>query len=111
MCFVVIQRDFGEKREQFVPVGISTVRWKTFPAKTMKISSTRNSAILMMSSSEYLFLESECSFTEHVFRGLIPNICKFGYRFENEGISDNTSESFLFSDEVRLCKAGQNRKT
>ena len=39
---------------------------KTFPAKTTKILSTRNSSILMMSSSEYLCLESECSFTKYV---------------------------------------------
>ena len=35
-------------------------------AKTTKILLTRNSSILMMSSSEYLFLESECSFTKYV---------------------------------------------
>ena len=51
---------------QFVPIGMPTVCWKTFPAKTTKILSTRNSSILMMSSSEYLFLESECSFTKYV---------------------------------------------
>ena len=37
-----------------------------FPAKITKILSTRNSSILMMSSSEYLFLESECFFTKYV---------------------------------------------
>ena len=52
---------------QFVPIGMPTVSWKTFPAKTTKILSTRNSSILMMSSTEYLFLESECSFTKYVF--------------------------------------------
>ena len=51
---------------QFVLIGMPTVCWKTFPAKTTKILSTRNSSILMMSSSEYLFLESECSFTKYV---------------------------------------------
>ena len=51
---------------QFVPIGMPTVCWKTFPAKTTKILSTRNSSILMMSSSEYLLLESECSFTKYV---------------------------------------------
>ena len=50
---------------QFVPIGMPTVCWKTFPAKTTKILSTRNSSTLMMSSSEYLLLESECSFTTH----------------------------------------------
>ena len=51
---------------QFVPIGMPTVCWKTFLAKTKKILSTRNSSILMMSSLEYLFLESECSFTKYV---------------------------------------------
>ena len=51
---------------QFVPIGMPTVCWKNFPAKTTKILSTRNSSILMMSSSEYLFLESECSITKYV---------------------------------------------
>ena len=56
----------ARQREQFVPIGMPTVCWKTFPAKTTKILSTRNSSILMMSSSEYLFSESECSFTKYV---------------------------------------------
>ena len=38
--------------------------WKTFPAKTTKMLSTRNSNILIMSSSVYLLFESECSFTK-----------------------------------------------
>ena len=42
------------------------VCWKTFPAKTTKILSTRSSSILIMLSSEYLFLKSECSFTKYV---------------------------------------------
>ena len=50
---------------QFVPIGLPTICWKTFPAKTTKMLSTRNSSILMMSSSEYLCLESECSFTKY----------------------------------------------
>ena len=50
---------------QFVPIRIPTIFCKTFPTKTTKMLSTRNSNILMMSSSEYLFLESECSFTKY----------------------------------------------
>ena len=80
---------------QFVPIGMPTVCWKTFPAKTTKILSTRNSSILMMSSSEYLFLESECSFTKYV--SSCPNT-KYLYLhtvtvFENKGVSDDTGES------------------
>ena len=37
---------------QIVPIWMPTVCWKTFPAKITKILSTRNSSILMMSSSE-----------------------------------------------------------
>ena len=62
---------------QFVPIGMPTVCWKIFPAKTTKILSTRNSSILKMSSSEYLFLESECSFTKYV--SSCPNT-KYLYR-------------------------------
>ena len=49
---------------QFVPKGMPIICWKTFPAKTTKMLSTRNSSILMMSSSVYLLFESECSFTK-----------------------------------------------
>ena len=34
---------------QFVPMGMPIICWKVFPAKTMKMLSTRNSSILMMS--------------------------------------------------------------
>ena len=44
--FVWIQKDVGEKRAQFVPICMPTVCWKTFPAKTTKVLSTRNSKIL-----------------------------------------------------------------
>ena len=49
---------------QFVPIGMPTICWKTFPPKTTKMLSTRNSSMLMMSSSVYLFFESECSLTK-----------------------------------------------
>ena len=61
---------------QFVPIRIPTVCWKTFPAKTTKILSNRNSIILMISSSEYLFLESGCFFINYVSKCLIPNSLK-----------------------------------
>ena len=38
---------------QFVPMGMPIICWKTFPAKTTKMLSTRNSSILIMSSSVY----------------------------------------------------------
>ena len=81
---------------QFVPIGMPTVCWKTFPAKTTKILSARYSSILMMSSSEYLFLESECSFTKYV--SSCPNTNYLYLRFtvfENEGVLDDTGESFF----------------
>ena len=61
----------GAQLQNVVPIGMPTVCWKTFPAKTTKILSTRNSSILMMSSSEYLLLESECSYTKYV--SVCPN--------------------------------------
>ena len=51
---------------QFVPIGMPNVCWKLFRQKPRKILSTRNSSILMMLSSEYSFLESDCSFTKYV---------------------------------------------
>ena len=48
---------------QFVPIGMPAICWKTFLPKTTKMLSTRNSSMLMMSSSVYLFFESECSLT------------------------------------------------
>ena len=36
---------------QLVPIGMPTICWKTFPPKTTKMLSTRNSSMLMMSSS------------------------------------------------------------
>ena len=84
---------------------------KLFPAKTTKILSTRNSSILMMSSSEYLFLESECSFTKYVFSCPIINTKYLYLRlpfFENEGVSDNTGESvFQFLVRYGCIKSGK----
>ena len=98
---------------QFVPIGMPTVCWKTFPAKTTKILSTRNSSILMMSSSEYLFLESECSFTKICFlHALIPNICIYGYRFWKWRRFGWYWWVFLsISGEVWLYKEWKNQKT
>ena len=54
------QRNMSDRRlAPVVSIGIPSICWKTFPAKVTKIS-TRNSSILMMSSSE-----SECSFTKY----------------------------------------------
>ena len=70
--FVWIQKDVDEKR------GTIHTHWNAdcllgdFSGKTTTILPTRNSSILMMSSSEYLFLESECSFTKYV--SSCPNI-------------------------------------
>ena len=49
---------------QFVPIGMPTFCWKTFPPKTTKMLSTINSSMLIISSSVYLFFESECSLTK-----------------------------------------------
>ena len=65
--FVWIQK--GCRREEghnSYPLECLLSAGRLFSAKTTKILSTRNSSILMMSSSEYLLLESECSFTKYV---------------------------------------------
>ena len=49
----------------FVPIEIPTMCWKNIPAKTTKMLSIRNKDF-MMSSLEYLLLDSECSFTKYV---------------------------------------------
>ena len=54
----------ARKGAQFVPIGMPTICWKTFPPKTTKMLSTRNSSMLMMSASEYLFFESDCFLTK-----------------------------------------------
>ena len=59
--------------------------------------STRNSSILMVSSSENLVFEAKCSFTKYA--SLCPSniyVSIYGYVgffFLNEGVSDNTCES------------------
>ena len=63
----------------------------------------------MMSSSEYLFLESECSFTKYA--SSCPKTKYLYLRlpfFENEGVSDNTSESvFQFLVKYGCIKSGK----
>ena len=96
--------------EQVVPMGMPTVCWKTFHAKTTTMLSTRNPSILIMSFSEFLFLESECSFTNLLLRGRI-----FVYAvtvFENEGVLDYTCDSPPpVSGEVWLYKVWKIQKT
>ena len=65
--FVWIQKDVREKRGTIRTHWNADCLLEDFSGqKTTKILSTRNSSILMMSSSEYLLLESECSFTKYV---------------------------------------------
>ena len=82
----------ADRGAQFVPVML-IVCWKTFPTKTTKILSTSNSNILMMLSSEYLFIESECSFTKYFFVPKYQIFVSAVNVFEIEGVSDNTVES------------------
>ena len=48
----------ARRAAQFVPIGMPTICWKTFPPKTTKMLSTRNFSMLIMSSSVYLFLSN-----------------------------------------------------
>ena len=75
---------------QFVPMEILIICWKIFPAKTTKMLSTRNSSILMLSSSVYLFFESECSFTKRVPCDLKPLFVSQISIFVKEGVLYNT---------------------
>ena len=70
------QRNMSARRGAlFVPIGIPTICWKTFPAKTTKMLSTRNSSILIMLSSVYLFLYELLSMVCLIF--LSPLRCLF----------------------------------
>ena len=50
---------------QLVLIGMPTICWKTFSPRTTKMLSTRNSSMLIMSSSVHLLFESECSLTKY----------------------------------------------
>ena len=56
----------------------------------MKMLSNRNPSILIMSTSEYLFLSKECFFKNVLPQSRTPNTVT---GFENEGVKDNTLES------------------
>ena len=51
----------ARRRAQFVPIGMTTICWKTLPPKTTKMLRNKNSSMLIISSSVYmyLFFESE----------------------------------------------------
>ena len=62
----------------------------------------------MMSSSEYLFWKSEFSFTKYVFVPKYQMFVSTVTVFENEGFSDNTSESvFQFLVKYSWIKRGK----
>ena len=97
---------------QYVPIGMQTVCWNTFPTKTTKILSTRNSSILMMSSSEYLFLKSECSFTKYVSSCPYTKYLYLPLPFlKMKAVRIIQVGFFSISSEVWLYKAWKNRKT
>ena len=54
----------ARRGDQFVQIGMPTICWKTFSPQIMKMLSTRNSFMLIMSSSVYFLFESECSLTK-----------------------------------------------
>ena len=92
--FVWTQKDVGEKR------GTIRTRWNAnclledFSGKNHENIVNLNPSILMMSSSEYLFFESECSFTKYVSSCPLYQIFVSTVTvFQNEGVSDNTYES------------------
>ena len=59
---------------QLVPMGMPIICWKTFPAKTTKMLSTRNSSILMMSNQSV-------PLQNRVPRDLKLNICISDFHF------------------------------
>ena len=66
---------------QSVPMGMPIICRKTFPAKTTKMLSTRNSSILIMSSSVYS--NQSALLQSRVPRDLKPSICISNFHFCN----------------------------
>ena len=54
---------------EFVPIGILPISWKTFPTKTTKMLSTRNSRIVMIRVQVF---ETECFCTKYLLK---RNLC------------------------------------
>ena len=81
---------------QFVPIGMPTICWKTFPPKTTKMLSTRNSSMLTMSSSVYCFLSNlSVPWQNRVLRDLKPEICICDSHFcdYNKRVPDDSCKS------------------
>ena len=66
---------------QFLPIWMTTICRKTFSPKTTKMLSTRNSSMLMMSSSVHLFLNLSVPWQNMVLRDLKPEICICDFHF------------------------------
>jgi hypothetical protein len=68
----------ANKGAQLVPMGIQAVCWKIWLPKTTKMLSMRNSNISLMSTSEYLCVESESRITKYVREWLTT---KYEYKY------------------------------
>ena len=95
---------------QFVPMGMPIICWKTFTAKTSKMLLTRNSSILMMSSSVYLLFESECSLTSKrevprditkILQNRVPRDLKLIFVSPKLDILPNSDRASTIGDMVR----------
>ena len=83
---------------------------KTFPAETTTMLSTRNSSILMMSSTEYLFWSQSVPSQSMLLRDQKLYIVSVVTVFEKEGVANDAGETaFKFAMSSRnMTSSGEN---
>ena len=98
---------------QFVPIGMPTVCWKTFPAKTTKNIVNKKLKHLGDVVFRVLVFRIRVLLHKNMFlHALIPNICIYGYRFWKWRRFGWYGWVFLsISGEVWLYKEWKNQKT
>ena len=92
-----IKRCWLEEGRNLLPLECRPSAGRPFPYKPRKCCQLKNSSKLLMSSPEYLFLESECSFVKYVSSCPKTKYLYLQLPFsQNEGVPDNTCESVFF---------------
>ena len=88
---------------QFVPIGMPTVCWKTFPAKTTKLKHLDDVVFRLLVFRIRVRLHKICFFMPH-YQIFVSTVTVF----ENEGVSDDTGESvFQFLVRFGCIKSGK----
>ena len=66
-CCINVKKNWARRGAKFIPTDMPTICWKIVPAKRTKMLSTRDSGILMLSSSVYLPLGFENRVLRYIF--------------------------------------------